>query len=123
MDLGAESLTLAKRIPRSAPAALRSQIQRAALSIPANIAEGNGRRGRADYLRHLSIANGSLLELETHILLAERMEYFRPGSLTRALSLSAEVGRMLSGLMKALRDPPNASPQPPGPDSGPDPGP
>jgi four helix bundle protein len=123
IDLSAESLALAKRLPRSAPSALRNQIQRAALSIPANIAEGNGRRTRADYLRHLSIANGSLLELETHIAVTERMAYLAPDALTRVVALSSEVGRMLAGLVRALHRAERSSPASPGPDPDPGPGP
>jgi len=81
---------------------LTSQIKRAAVSIPANIAEGNGRRSRNEYLRFLSIANGSIAELETHILIAERLNL-----LTREVSEQLQiqlnsVGRLLSALIKSL---------------------
>jgi four helix bundle protein len=81
-----------------------SQIQRAAVSIPANIAEGHGREHLGDYMHHLSIANGSLMELETHFLLAERMGYLKVESLNQVLDQTAEVGRMLAGLIRSLRN-------------------
>jgi four helix bundle protein len=60
-------------LPKTEMYGLTSQIRRAAVSIPANIAEGNGRRSRKEYLQFLSIANGSIMELETHILISEQL--------------------------------------------------
>jgi len=80
-----------------------NQIQRAAVSIPANIAEGQGRDHLGDYLHHLSIANGSLMELETHLLISERLAYLKLAELEPVLSLSAEIGRMLNGLVTKLK--------------------
>lgn len=74
---------------------LASQIQRAAVSIPANIAEGHCRRHRADYARHLSVARGSLGELETHLLLTERLGLLSHSTLVPALALADQLGRML----------------------------
>ena len=68
MDLVVESYRITTMLPKSETYGLASQIQRAAASVPANIAEGHGREHLGDYLHRLSIANGSLLELETHIL-------------------------------------------------------
>jgi four helix bundle protein len=103
MDLVVESYRLAKFLPKSETFGLTSQIQRAAVSIPANIAEGHGREHLGDYLRHLSIANGSLMELETHILLMQRL--YRIGSEAQiALAMTDELGRMLSGLTKSLKE-------------------
>jgi len=56
-----------------------------------------------DYLRHLSIANGSLMELETHLLIAEKLNYLPTTDVERILSQSGEVSRMLTGLTKKLR--------------------
>jgi len=82
---------------------MTTQLQRAAISVPLNIAEGCGRRTRADFLRHLSIANGSLLEVETIVLLALRFGTLREPDAKLALELSAEVGRILAGLIRSLK--------------------
>jgi len=100
-----ESYRLAKEFPRSETYALSAQIQRAAVSIPANIAEGHGREHLGDYLHHLSIANGSLLELETHLLIANRLSYLQNSDLESILELTSEVGRMLAGLIRKLKTP------------------
>ncbi len=83
---------------------LAQQLRRAAQSIPANIAEGHGREHLGDYLHHLSVANGSLLELETHFLIANRLSYLSAGDLETILARTAEVGRMLAGLVRALKE-------------------
>jgi four helix bundle protein len=69
MALVVESYSVARLLPKSESFGLIGQMQRAAVSIPANIAEGHGREHLGDYVRHLSIANGSLMELETHFRL------------------------------------------------------
>jgi four helix bundle protein len=78
-------------------------MQRAAASIPANIAEGHGRDHLGDYLHHLSIANGSLTELETHLYLAEQLGTLPGDVAQRLLQRTDEISRMLAGLTKALR--------------------
>jgi four helix bundle protein len=103
MDLVVESYRLSRLLPKSEVYGLASQLQRAAVSVPANIAEGQGREHLGDYVRHLSIANGSLMELETHLLLAGRLTYLADDDLRHAFSLTAEVGRMITGLTKRLR--------------------
>jgi len=82
---------------------LASQIQRAAVSVPANIAEGYGRHHLGDYLHQISVANGSLKELETHPLIAQRLAYLREEQIQPALELASEVGRMLRALSRSLR--------------------
>lgn len=79
------------------------QMQRAAVSIPANIAEGYGRSPRGDYLHPLSIANGSLKELETHLLLSIRLNYLQEKDAEPALQSASELGRMLAALMRKLK--------------------
>ena len=103
MDLVVESYRLSRLLPKGEAYGLASQIQRAAVSIPANIAEGHGRDHLGDYLHHLSMANGSLMELETHLLIAERLSYLQMSQIEPVLKLAAEVGRMLSGLTKKLK--------------------
>lgn len=103
MDLVADCYRLTSSFPASERFALCSQLQRAAVSVPANIAEGNGRSHTKEFLNHLSIANGSLKEVETHILIAERLRYIDKPTAERLLKQAAEVGRMLTGLKKALK--------------------
>jgi len=82
--------------------ALTSQIRRAAVSIPSNIAEGQGRRTTADFLHFLSISYGSLREVETQILIAHRLSYLAKVKADDVMSLAGEVGRLLNGLMASL---------------------
>jgi four helix bundle protein len=82
---------------------LTSQIQRSAASIPSNIAEGHGRTHLREYLHHLSIARGSLVELETQLTIAGQRNYLTPEDRQHAFSLSGDVGRLLSGLLRALK--------------------
>ena len=102
MQLAVRCHVLARSLPRGGSAGLAAQIERAPGSVPANIAEGCGRRTRPDYLRHLGIANGSLLELETHVLLAAELKLVTPERLGEVLTMSAEVGRLLAGLIRRL---------------------
>jgi len=103
MDLVVKSYELAKRLPSNETYGLASQIQRSAVSVPANVAEGYGRHHLGDYLHHVSVANGSLKELETHLLIGERLSYFREDQIGPALQLSSETGRMLRALAAGLR--------------------
>ena len=100
MDLVVECYGITKRLPKSETYG----IQRAAVSIPANIAEGHGREHLGDYLHHLSVANGSLMELETHLLLTQRLSYASAHEVAPALELSAAIGRMLAALTRSLKN-------------------
>ncbi|MDP3910085.1 MAG: four helix bundle protein [Gemmatimonadales bacterium] len=103
MDLADMTYEFAKRFPRDERFALTSQVQRAAVSIPSNIAEGHGREHLREYLHHLSIANGSLMELETQVAIALRRGYVDSAEAQRCLDLSGDVGRLLAGLVRALK--------------------
>src|SRR5437762_8982072 len=103
MDLVVAVYRLSKTFPSDEKYSLVQQIRRAAVSIPSNIAEGRGRHHLGDYLRHLSIARGSVMEVETQLLIAGRMGYASGAGLEQILDLTARVGRMLSGLLRALR--------------------
>jgi four helix bundle protein len=102
MDLVEEVYTASKSFPGEEIYGLTSQIRRAAVSIPSNIAEGHGRRTTADFLRHLSISNGSLREVETQTLIATRLHYLTSGRCQQVLTMAGEVGRLLNGLMSSL---------------------
>src|SRR5512135_3750140 len=104
MELVVESYKVSKLLPRTEAYGLCSQIQRAAVSIPANIAEGHGREHLGDYLHHLSIAGGSLAELETHFQIANRLKLIGSNDLKPALALADEVSRILSGLTRKLKE-------------------
>ena len=82
-DLVVECYRLSKLLPTTERYGLAGQIQRAAISIPANIAEGHGREHLGDYLHHLSVANGSLMELETHLLITNRLGYLQESELAQ----------------------------------------
>ena len=80
-----------------------SQIRRSAASIPANIAEGNGREGRGEYIQFLRIAQGSLKELETHILLSNRVGLIGHEDARPMLDKAEVVGKMLRALIRSLQ--------------------
>jgi four helix bundle protein len=91
-----------RNFPREEMYGLTSQMRRAAVSVPANIAEGNGRSHLKEYLQFLSIANGSLRELETHLLIAERLQFLQTKNLETMISQLNLVGKLLTALRKAL---------------------
>jgi len=102
VDLVVAVYGLAKTFPADEKFGLTSQIQRAAVSIPANIAEGHGRKSTKAYLNHVSIANGSLMELETLLQIAARLNYLENDRLPDVLKQTNEIGKMLSGLTRSL---------------------
>jgi len=102
IDLVVEVYSLAKDLPQEEKFALTSQMRRAAVSIPANIAEGHGRKATNAFLNHLSIANGSLVELETLIEIARRLGYLDGQRANHVRDTTAEIGRMLNGLKGSL---------------------
>ena len=103
MDIVEVCYKLSMQIPQSEIFGLTSQIQRAAVSIPTNIAEGHGRMNLGKYLRHLSIASGSLKELKTHLIIAGRLQYINEDEIILVLEACSEVGRMLASLIQKLR--------------------
>ena len=102
MDLAAEVYRLSKSWPKEELYGLISQVRRSAASVPANIAEGYGRQSSASYGQFLKVARGSLKELETHLLLAERVGITARGSCNNALEQADDLGRMLGGLIKSV---------------------
>ena len=83
---------------------MTAQIRRAAASIPANIAEGNGREQTGFYIHALRISQGSLKELETHVLLAEKVELMAKADAEELLQASEQVGKLLRSLIRVLQD-------------------
>ncbi len=102
MDLAAECFRLTKAFPKDELFGMTSQIRRAAASIPANIAEGQGREHTKEFLNHLSIARGSLKELETHLLLCQRVGLLKDADLPTVMTLCERISQMLSRLRQAL---------------------
>jgi four helix bundle protein len=104
MDLAEAVYEAAKQMPRQEEYRLTSQMIRAAISIPANIAEGHTRATRKDYAHFVSIARASTAELETLCLLAERTKLLPPGVTKPLLAAADEVSRMLNRLHARLRE-------------------
>lgn len=103
VDLVVESYRITKTFPSEERYGLSAQVRRAAVSVPSNIAEGRGRFGLRSFLYHLSVSSGSLMELETQFVIAERLEYLLPTEARRLLEKTAEVRRLLAGMIRALR--------------------
>jgi four helix bundle protein len=100
----AEAIYLnSKGFPAEERYGLTSQLRRAAISVPANIAEGAGRATTKDLLRFLSIAHGSLAETETLLMLARNFQLLSPAQASTLLSDAEEIGRMLNGLRGSLQ--------------------
>jgi len=98
MDLAVAVYRHANRFPREESYRLTSQITRAVASVPANIAEGNGRGTAREYAHFLSIAKGSLMEVETFLLLAVRLDYLTEPAVHATLALIIEISKMLTTL-------------------------
>ncbi len=93
---------LAKSLPDDERFGMTSQLRRAVISIPLNIAEGYGRSHRGDYLRFLSFSQGSLKEVETLLIIIGRLKYAERVALQPAWELCQRIGKMLSRLMQSL---------------------
>ena len=100
MDLVVEIYRVSKSFPDDERFGLISQIRRAAVSVPSNIAEGHA-RPTADFVRFLNIARGSLSEVETQLEISRRLEFIT--DISDALKLAEETGRILNGLIRSLR--------------------
>jgi len=105
MDLVEVVYRLTKTFPSDEKFGLTSQLRRAAVSIPSNIAEGWGRTHIKEYLHHLSIAKGSLMEVETQLTIAVRLAYLERESAREAWDLAQSVGKMLTKLIQSLQNP------------------
>jgi four helix bundle protein len=102
MELAMEARAFAKRLPANERFDLASQLKRAASSVPANIAEANGRHHRGDQVRFLSVARGSLMELDTHLEIAERSGYAKETDLAKARALIDNISLLLARLSRAV---------------------
>jgi four helix bundle protein len=113
VDLVVAVYEATKAFPREELYGLTSQISRCAVSVPSNLAEGQGRGTTVDFLRFTYIAMGSLQELETQLAIATRLSYLKQELLDRLLAASDEVGRLTRGLQKSLDSLLNADTQRP----------
>jgi four helix bundle protein len=104
MELALLAYRLTEQFPKREIYGLASQIRRAGVSVPSNIAEGYGRGSRKEYLQFLSIAQGSLKELETQIILAERLTFATTSQSRRLLAECDMIGKMLGALIRSLRN-------------------
>jgi four helix bundle protein len=102
IDLVEQVYVVSSHWPTSELYGLTNQARRAAISIPANIAEGQGRGSAKDFARFLSISRGSLRELETHLIIALRLQFFAQSEFDCIQSIIDEVGRLLQGLSRRL---------------------
>jgi four helix bundle protein len=103
MDLVVNIYQVTTEFPKHELYGLSSQMQRAAVSIPANIAEGHDRDSTKEYLRHLAIAVGSLAEVETLIAIALRLKYLSQTPQDALIDQCRRLGRMLRNLQRSLR--------------------
>ncbi|HZD33204.1 MAG TPA: four helix bundle protein [Candidatus Angelobacter sp.] len=102
MDLVTEIYRLSRCFPKEELYGLTSQLRRAAVSVPSNIAEGQGRHGKVEFRHFLRLAMGSLMEIETQVLIADRLNYVESDLAKTVLRDSVELGRILSGLIASL---------------------
>lgn len=103
MELVTEIYRVTQRFPKEEMFGLTSQLRKAGVSIPSNIAEGRGRSSRGEFRLFLGHALGSLSELETQILISRNLDYLSETDAAHLLNLSAEVGRVLNGLISSFR--------------------
>ena len=102
MDAAERCYRVASELPTEERFALADQIRRSAVSVPSNIAEGQSRQTTKSYVAHLRIARGSLAELETQLLLADRLHLGCTGRLDDLCEELIEIAKMLSALIRSL---------------------
>src|SRR4051812_42039647 len=102
MDFAEHVYVLTRKFPRDEMFGLTSQLRRAVVSVPSNIAEGQGRGSTKEFVQFLNIMNGSLQESETQLILAERFSYLSKVERDGALAFANEIGRMNNGLVRSL---------------------
>src|SRR5580692_8668934 len=103
MTLAVECYQLTRAFPKEEMFGLSSQIRRSAASIPANIAEGHGRENTQSFIQYLRIAQGSLKELETHLLLAERVGLVEKENIEQIIRQCESLGKMVRLLIRSLQ--------------------
>jgi four helix bundle protein len=104
MDLAERVYLVTENFPRQEMYGLTAQLHRSAVSVPSNIAEGKGRNTDRDFLNFLFHARGSLMELETQLMLAARLRFIKQQDATDLLKATARVGSSLAGLINSMRE-------------------
>ena len=102
MELVEEIYKLVRSLPKEEMYALSDQMRRAVVSIPSNIAEGFARKAPKDYARFLLMARGSKYELETQLIICERLKYLSADETNKAMGLCDEIGKMLNSIIAKL---------------------
>lgn len=103
MSLAEEVYKVTGDFPKTEIYGLTSQLRRAAVSVPSNIAEGQARNSTGEYVQFLGVSKGSLAEVETQLEIACRLGWLSPADKERLLAQADEIGRMLAGLINKLR--------------------
>ena len=104
MELVTEIYRATNNFPKEELFGLMSQLRRAVVSIPSNIAEGKGRLSKGEFRQFLGNARGSLAEVETQILIAQNLSYLDETETNRLLTKVEEVGKILNGLISAVKN-------------------
>ncbi len=104
MQLAEEIYSVIKLLPKDELFGLSAQLRRAAVSVPSNIAEGNGRSSKKDYMHFLNIARGSVYEIETQLLLGVELNFFTETQTENAMDLCEEITKMLNSLIRSLSE-------------------
>lgn len=107
IDLVIDVYKIAGLLPKEELYALSDQIRRAAVSVPSNIAEGQQRMSAKDFIRFLAVSKGSLGELKTQIIVAQRLGYFTDEQAQPVLDKCDEIGRMVNGLIRNINENPD----------------
>ena len=103
MQLTVAVYRITQDFPREEMYGLTSQIRRSAISVPSNIAEGQGRLNSTEFRQFLGIARGSLCELQTQLELARALQLGKPKLIDEAESLSHEIGKMIFGFLESMK--------------------
>ena len=105
VDLVVEIYKLTAKLPKDELYSMTSQLRRAAVSIPSNIAEGNQRHTTKEYIKFLAIARGSNAELQTQLIICQRINYFNAKDVEHCTMLSDEISKMLNAMIDKLNNP------------------
>lgn len=103
IDLVTAIYRLTQQLPREEPYGLSNQLRRAAVSVPSNIAEGQARFSPKEFHHFLATARGSLVEIETQVIIAEKLKYLEAEVCQSILEQTAELGRILNGLIASIK--------------------